>query len=45
MCYEDIVEKMKRDADELGCTVVGFNHRGVERSTGRPWSTNDLVIA
>lgn len=41
--YERILEKMQKDAQQLNCTVVGFNYRGVKRSEGIPQSKDDLV--
>lgn len=43
MCYENILEDMESDARELGCNVIGFNLRGVQQSTGKPKSKDDLV--
>jgi len=43
MSYEDIFVEMEADADALTSNVIGFNLRGVSRSTGRHWTTKDLV--
>jgi len=41
--YENLLPEIIRDARMLGCTVVGFNLRGVGKSTGIPLSRDDLV--
>jgi hypothetical protein len=43
MFYEDIIQEMVDDASELQCNVIGFNFRGVNKSTGRARSKDDLV--
>ena len=43
MCYEMIAQEMVDDAKALACNVIGFNQRGVGRSTGRAWSKGNLV--
>lgn len=43
-CYENHMQDMKQDAEELQAHVVGFNLRGVGRSTGRAQSKDQLVI-
>lgn len=43
MCYEDILDEMKFDANFLKVSVIGFNHRGVGYSSGHPQSKDDLV--
>lgn len=43
MCYEQIIEDMKKDAKALNAHVVGFNFRGVGCSTGKAESKEDLV--
>lgn len=41
--YENIIDDMQEDAEALRCNVVGFNLRGVNRSSGRAKSKDDLV--
>ncbi len=41
--YENIVADMQADAKALHCHVIGFNFRGVGRSSGRSTSKDDLV--
>lgn len=43
MCYEQILEEMKKDAEELNCHVIGFNFRNVSHSIGEALSSKDLV--
>lgn len=43
MCYEHIIDDMKEDAKALQANVVGFNLRGVGKSTGKAKSRDDLV--
>lgn len=43
MCYEHIIRDMKSDAAALKANVVGFNLRGVGKSTSSPQSKDDLV--
>lgn len=43
MCYEHIIDDMKEDAEVLQANVVGFNLRGVGKSTGKAESKDDLV--
>lgn len=43
MCYEHIIEEMLEDMNDLQANVVGFNLRGVGRSTGKATSSEDLV--
>lgn len=43
MSYESAIGEMEADAEELQCSVVGFNLRGVGKSTGRARSKDDLV--
>lgn len=43
MCYEDIIKTIQTDAKALQCNVIGFNFRGVNKSTGCARSTKDLV--
>lgn len=43
ICYEQYIEEMIDDANNLNCNVIGFNYRGVSHSTGKPKSKNDLV--
>jgi hypothetical protein len=42
--YENIIDDMQKDALELGQVVIGFNLRGVSKSTGELNSKDDLVI-
>ncbi|MFI4919555.1 MAG: protein SidB [Legionellales bacterium] len=42
--YQQILSTMQTDADTLQSNVIGFNFRGVGRSTGNATSTNDLLI-
>lgn len=44
MCYEQIIPTMQKDADTLKTNVIGFNFRGVNGSTGRTRSKNNLVV-
>lgn len=44
MCYEQTLKAMNDDALALKCNVIGFNFRGVNQSTGKPKSKDDLVI-
>jgi hypothetical protein len=41
--YENTVDDMQNDAEALQCNVVGFNFRGVNHSSGRAKSKDDLV--
>lgn len=43
MGYEDIVANMQADAEELDSNVIGFNFRGVSRSSSRARSQKDLL--
>lgn len=42
--YEDTIEALKSDAIEFQSNVIGFNYRGVGKSTGCPTSSYDFVI-
>ncbi|WP_187356889.1 alpha/beta fold hydrolase [Legionella geestiana] len=42
-CYEDVIYPMKENARDLNRVVIGFNLRGVKKSTGQAKSKNDLV--
>lgn len=41
--YEEIIDEMQADAEALNINVVGFNFRGVSKSTGCARSAEDLV--
>lgn len=41
-CYEQIINTMKQDASDLGVNVIGFNFRGVGKSTGKTTSKDNL---
>ncbi len=41
--YENTIDDMQGDAQALQCNVVGFNFRGVNHSSGRAKSKDDLV--
>ncbi len=43
MCYEEIQNTMRNDANELKCNVIGFNYRGVIKSKRSPRSKEDLI--
>ncbi|WP_028387905.1 lipase family protein [Legionella fairfieldensis] len=43
MCYEQIINTMKKDAIALQANVVGFNFRSVGQSTGKVKSRDDLI--
>lgn len=42
-CYENKTAEMERDAANLQCNIIGFNYRGVQNSTGKTTSKDDLV--
>ena len=44
VCFEDTFSALKDDALEFNSHVVGFNYRGVGKSTGYLSSSYDLVI-
>lgn len=43
MSYEDVIEEIKNNAKALNRVVIGFNLRGVKKSTGQAKSKDDLV--
>lgn len=43
MAFEQIIDEMQEDAKELNRVVIGFNLRGVSKSTGQATSKDDLV--
>ena len=44
MCYEHIMPEMSQDASDNHWNVIGFNFRGVGRSTGEPTAVADLAV-
>lgn len=44
MCYEQIVNDYLDDDSSSKHNFIGFNYRGVSKSTGKATSSNDLVI-
>ncbi len=41
--YINWVKDFKYSADQIGCTVIGFNYRGVDYSKGMVWTQENMI--
>jgi len=41
--YVDWIKRFHYSAEKIGCTVVGFNYRGIDYSKGLVWTENNMI--